>query len=257
MKKIVVCAICLCFIFACSKRHPVKMWMVEPSYRLVLETYPTIEMVQTVNIGEVIARADRYTVSSLSQIALIDPLESSLAHGHEMFQFPGSTFRLFVSTDHDFIIGCRFEVTKPNRGRPADACVVDTNKDGYIDATMFRRYDKRFFERLGFIEDDEEKGPFFPLSKPVKYEMVPHLTEKSDDVFTRKLIFNGYSGGVLRVGYREFSKGLARQAFYEEYTVNISSSDTTRITIRGVDISFQQDGSSGLTYVVHQNFQSS
>jgi len=66
--------------------------------------------------------------------------------------------------------------------------------------------------------------------------------------FTQQLIYSGKSGNIIRITYREFSNNLARPAFSQDLTYDLSESK--RITFRNTVIEVKEATNSFITFVV-------
>lgn len=60
------------------------------------------------------------------------------------------------------------------------------------------------------------------------FEAVETTKKLSDDSFKVELIYTGFDGSNIKVAYREYKNDLARPAFYQDMTYNISKSKTIR-----------------------------
>ncbi len=247
MFRLGVIVIIILIFFGCGP-YPTKRIFPIPTVQTLsinIKTTPDINVVRKINIGDIIAESIE-SASIAENLVLLDNLETKMNFGgsiYPMIKQAGTVFPLFRLPGYNYLCGCK-DQSADSAGLaapPADACVVDMNNDGIIDATMFKRTEY-----------------FYPLSEPVRYKIEPTDSKNnSGKSFVRRLIFNGYSGGVLRIGYREFYEGTARPAFNEEYSLNISKSGATKITIRSVELTVEPKGPSGLKYTAHKGFDHS
>ena len=79
-----------------------------------------------------------------------------------------------------------------------NACLVDDNGDG--------KFDRISSSSLGSAK---------PLAAPAAYHSEQVDLPPVNAGFERQLLYEGYQGGVLKIGYREFSENMARDAFTE------------------------------------------
>lgn len=94
----------------------------------------------------------------------------------------------------------------------ADACWADKDNDGDLDKAGYPRGSSK-------VED-------------VPYETGVQLLEASSDGFRSELVYLGASAGVLRLAYREYVNDMARPAFAQELTYDLSSSGPTTIAFQ-------------------------
>jgi hypothetical protein len=163
--------------------------------------------------------------------------------GHSLIKPEGTMFKIFKHPDRNYLLGCKeFATDGPGifvSGR-GHACVVDTNRDGMIDATMFKNRDR-----------------LFPVEAPVKYKKVSVGKTNKSLKSNRRLIYNGYYAGVLRIKYSEFYMVDYYSDFTEVYSINVSSSESTDITVNTVELTVKPTGESGLTYTIRSGFEPS
>ncbi len=60
------------------------------------------------------------------------------------------------------------------------------------------------------------------------FEPTPTTRRYSPESFKVELLYLGKSGGDIRISYREYKDDIARPAFYQELTYNLSQSDVIR-----------------------------
>ncbi len=77
----------------------------------------------------------------------------------------------------------------------------------------------------------------------------------SSDTFREILVYNGKSGDVINVGYRELSGNLARPAFSNE--INYDLSESMEIGYKEVRIRVLEATNTAIKYVVLRNFNGS
>ena len=71
------------------------------------------------------------------------------------------------------------------------------------------------------------------------------------DVFKQVVTFLGFAGGVLRLSYREFNNDLARPAFTEDYSFEISSFPQA-VAFKDVRMTVYGAGADGLRYRINE-----
>jgi hypothetical protein len=72
--------------------------------------------------------------------------------------------------------------------------------------------------------------------------------------FKRELVYQGAAGGTLRLLYREYVNDLARPAFSQEATYDLSRSGPTLATFKGAQIEVLEAGNAGIRYRVLRGF---
>jgi hypothetical protein len=65
---------------------------------------------------------------------------------------------------------------------------------------------------------------------------------------TQQLIYSGKTGNTIRIAYREFGNNLARQAFSQELTYDLSESKI--IVFRGTQIEVKEATNSSITFII-------
>jgi hypothetical protein len=69
--------------------------------------------------------------------------------------------------------------------------------------------------------------------------------------FSQQLIYSGKTGSTIRIAYREFSSNLARPAFYQELTYDLSESKI--LTFRSTKIEVISATNSEITFSILEN----
>lgn len=90
------------------------------------------------------------------------------------------------------------------------------------------------------------------LPKPVGYE-VSELVVPRSDAFRNELLFQGVSNKVLKLSYREFINDMARPAYFQDVSYDVTALPMT-VTFRSVRIEVIEAGNDGLTYRVKSGF---
>lgn len=96
-------------------------------------------------------------------------------------------------------------------------CFRDANRDGRLEQLHIPG------TRFGAFKMLKSPGP--------RYEESIDLD--STKGFRRELLYDGISGGVVRLGYREFIDSLARPAFQQELTYTLEATGSTEVAFRG------------------------
>lgn len=77
-------------------------------------------------------------------------------------------------------------------------------------------------------------------------------TSVSSQAFEQTLLYNGKVGNTLNIAYREFSAGMARDAFSNEVQYDLSSSEM--IAYKGAQLRVIEADNTSITYEVISNF---
>ena len=75
-----------------------------------------------------------------------------------------------------------------------------------------------------------------------------HFKNASDDSYRQELIYTGQSGDTIHVSYREYRQDMARPAFYQELTYDLSESPN--IVFRSTEIEVLDATNSLIKYKV-------
>jgi hypothetical protein len=90
------------------------------------------------------------------------------------------------------------------------------------------------------------------LQQPAKYE-ISELIVPRTDAFRNELLFQGVSNKVLKLSYREFVNDMARPAYFQDVTYDVTGWPMT-VTFRSVRIEVIEAGNDGVTYRVMSGF---
>lgn len=135
---------------------------------------------------------------------------------------------------------CSLDLFHAGPWRVRALCLIDHDLDG----------------RFGSLHLVEYRPPKqYPID--VGYQLV-HVQTKAPqmDTFRRELVYLGSGGGVLRLAYREYVNGLAREAFGQDATYNIGEGPT-EVTFKGARIEVVRADNTGITYRVLEGFAAS
>ena len=115
-------------------------------------------------------------------------------------------------------------------------CLVDTKGDQTFDTATFAH-------RTGD----------FPLEKPVPYSVeTQEITEVAQDKFQIEILYQGMSKGEVKISYREFYKGIARPAFTQDVTYELSSDGTAVVGFKGMRLKVLKATGQSIEYVLEQ-----
>lgn len=121
--------------------------------------------------------------------------------------------------------------------RNVRGCLVDTRNVQAFDSAMFPGY-----------------AAYFPLSNPVPYDTKARneTTVENRDDFYVDVLYQGVSKGEVKISYREFSSGLARPAFTQDVTYELSKDGTATIGFKGMRIKVLKATGESIEYILEQ-----
>lgn len=91
------------------------------------------------------------------------------------------------------------------------------------------------------------------MKQPVAYAKVPPISvPDAAGAFRQALSYMGVSGNTLRLSYREFVNDMARPAFTEEVTFNLSGKYPETVAYKDVSIDVLGVDNAGLRYIVRK-----
>jgi hypothetical protein len=106
------------------------------------------------------------------------------------------------------------------------------------------------FDRVWIARYLESTGTFD--IQPIRYASSKDIAGGG---FKSELLYEGVSGGTLRLSYREYIDSLARPAFQQELTYTLSPTPPTDIAFRGVRISVDAADKNSIRYRVLSGFR--
>jgi hypothetical protein len=118
------------------------------------------------------------------------------------------------------------------------ACFVDPTGNGQLESVLAKPGMVLFEKAIG---------------STVRYE-VSELIVPRQNAFRNELLFQGSSNKTLRLSYREFVNDMARPAFFQDVSYDMTALPMT-VTFRSVRIEVIGAGNDGLTYRVLSGFQ--
>lgn len=118
------------------------------------------------------------------------------------------------------------------------ACFVDRKNNGALDEV------KVASDVIWWSSD---------LASPLTYA-VSEIVVPRQDAMKRELIYQGVSKEVLRLTYREYFNDMARPAYFQDITYDVSTFPT-EITFKSVRLRILNAGNKGIEYQVLSGFQ--
>lgn len=132
-----------------------------------------------------------------------------------------------IQTDRKKFIACGAKGSTP--------CLQDDDVDGVFDQWSVDNRTKAFRLKLG-----------------IPYTKVKLLSPPSSNDFRWTVTYLGVSNDGLKLSYREFSDGFARQAFTEDYSVPLGAKFPQVVSVKGVRFEVKSVDGAGLRYRVLQ-----
>lgn len=196
-----------------------------------------------------------YPTTSLSTKVEISPslgMETSATAGSVMFE--RSAMPVLAAVEIAAATSFRF-----NGNVPAGSILAISQDDKHMTACQ-REYE---YEPIcltdknldGAFESVNTWAGLFPskLNPPIAYTRGKTLpATDAGKAFKQTLIYLGMSGPTLRLSYREFVNDMARPAFTEEVTFNLSGKYPETVAYKDIVIDVLGAGNSGLSYVIRK-----
>lgn len=191
---------------------------------------PKVGVLAKREVGESLLRRGISSVTRTSVVTVLDVASSTMDLGHTLNVAAGTTGPLQYRSDNSLPMMCA------RTNGAIIACLVDTDKDGLFDQSMFASRDK-----------------YFPLAAPVRYKIASteRVVEDSAD-FHVDVLYQGLTKGEVKISFREFKGGLARPAFTQDVSYELEKDGTTIIAFKGMRIKVLKATSMDISYVVEK-----
>lgn len=228
VKLLLVFMLMLLFVGGCASIQTVS----SPKHRIGHAV--ELNELSTANVGDVIfSQFDYYSTEGAVMINSF-----SKAVGLGSVKVPAGEFLLEVRIDEKKAY-CTEHLTyvDPLVGPYKTSCYFDTD-------------DNKRFEKLWVA----------PGALPFTYDISPEIPYKITEIhtgsqgFKYELLYNGISGNVIHLSYREFIDNLIRPAFQQDITYTIKDEKPTVINFRGVKIEVLSVGNNEIQYRVLSGF---
>lgn len=196
----------------------------------------------TRGMGEVIYATGMQATEKTTTVRFLNSGRAEMDAGHHLALMEGQVEVLQMRTSNGHRAVCRPTGGSGNvamiatGGGRAIGCAVDQDGDGQFDFAMFQQYEREF-AFVPKVRYAVEKVTESPLAQP-------------RDVVQRRLVYQGVQGGTLRLSYREFINGLARDAFTQELTYSLDAQGRAEVGFQGLRIRVLSAGNSSIQYVV-------
>lgn len=168
---------------------------------------PDVGSIQNISPGE--SLIEQYNVAMKPAIKLYEDIQhEGLNHSKVcVYEIKAGTYELVGASKHGLLY------SKPNGLRQ----IVTTAKiDRFVDGGLYIAKDKK---RLGIYNQSSQYME--PIEHNIKIE--PVITyHHSEANYKRQIIYTGRSGNTLHLEYREFLNDMARPAFSQELTFDVS-----------------------------------
>jgi hypothetical protein len=199
---------------------------------------PAINTQATCAVGENMFTQYRKT-ATIRTIAVLSEDAEAMIGDNPIHLNSGDSAEVRKPTESMAVLACIFRNDIP--GKSQKLCLAD--KDG----------DHRF-DVVSVAYDDRE----FALKGPASFQIKDETSfDFGSDSFKREVLYQGTSQGVLRLSVREFSGGLARPAFTQDVTYDLSKEGPTEIAFRELRVKVLKATATDINYVVEQPFRTS
>lgn len=198
---------------------------------------PKVGVTAKREVGESLLKKGVSTTTSKSNVTLLDEASSSMDLGHKLYVAAGTTGVLQRRSDSGLPMMC---VNTSGAGLIATGvaigCLVDTDRDGKFDQSMFAARDR-----------------YFPLAAPVRYKLdTTQLEVENSADFQVDVLYQGLSKGEVKISYREFKGGLARPAFTQDVAYELDKDGSGMIAFKGMRIKVLKATREDITYIVEK-----
>lgn len=208
--------------------------VISPTKKFI--SIPEVGVEMTANLGDFLLRqgyymtSDGIEVTELSRAKLDGSFKCFLIH-------PGKYARVGLGDDLDY-----FSIVEGIGKVSYEGSICSAQNPPKFLAVNRRSGKLAVIDGIGqFVQADS--SPF------IRTEVV--VASESD--FQRVLIYNGKRGENIQVGYREFSRNLARPAFSNEISYDLSESSL--VGYKEARIRIIEATNSTITYVVEKGFE--
>ena len=211
----------------------------------LIDTKPIVfplNQVRTSEVGEATYEQGEATVTRERKAKILAPVTANLELGHSLKLATGAGGPLLTRSEGGepalcfATSGVGQAVTIMSASGVTIACLVDTDKDGTFDYSMFATREK-----------------YFDLPHKVPYSVtVEEKAAERKGALRVDFIYQGFARGVLRFSYREFRDGLARPAFTQDLTYEADSDGKAVIGFKGMRMQVLKATNQNVTYIVER-----
>lgn len=192
---------------------------------------PSLEVRATARVGDTIYRQYAYTKTNMT--TLQDGYSSSI--GLAKIEAPKGTILTKASALGRHAL-CTAQPTYFALGEARPVCFFDDDGDGKLEKVWI----------VGTLATFVYEAP------QLAYEQ--REVAQAARGFSKELIYQGREGLILKVAYREHLNDLARPAFSQDLSYEMSKSGPTEIVFRNVELTVTEVGNNKIAYVVHTEF---
>ncbi|WP_338761133.1 hypothetical protein [Massilia sp. METH4] len=201
---------------------------------------PAIGEASTAATGDNLYNEHPVTSKRTVTVTLEQPAQSTMELGHSI-DLPAGKQGVLAKTAGGHPAVCFFRITKPGVGGTAAACLVDTDRDGALDSSMFLN-----------------RARYFPLSSPAKYSTAKSESKviSGEPTLKREILYQGVSKGTVRLSFREFMNDMARPAFTQDILYDLEPDGTATVVFKGLRMKILKATGTSIKYVVEKPFAS-
>ncbi len=199
--------------------------------------------VRTAEVGDSIYEHGDKTSTKTRTARLLAPVTTTLDLGHSLNLAAGAGGPLLTRSEGGEpalcfpTTGVGQAVTLMSGSTGATiACLIDVDKDGKFDYSMFSTREK-----------------YFELSAKTPYSTaIVESSAEAKGTLRVDFLFQGFARGVLRFSYREFRDGIARPAFTQDLTYEAEANGAATIGFKGMRLKVIGADNQKITYVVER-----
>lgn len=198
---------------------------------------PQLNLVVERSVGETIY--ETYDYSQLSGARLRDAAKVDSLNLH--WGLPAGEFLPAFSDSPQVKVFCTatliFHI--PLSHKSSRVCLQDRNSDGAFD-----------YWTAPEGPSDSRLGTWMALDKPIPFQDAQGTSTAGSNGFRRELIYEGVSGNVVDILYREFVNDLARPAFQQDLHYTLQSPGPTEVSFRSARVRIHSADNNAIRYEV-------
>jgi hypothetical protein len=116
------------------------------------------------------------------------------------------------------------------------ACLADRDNDGK-------------FDQAGTVNAYSAVVNKASIDSPVLYKLTDELASEGQGS-KYELVYQGVSGNIVQISYREYSQNLARPAYQQDLRYTLNEIGDTEVSFRDLRILIHTAGNNGIEYTV-------
>lgn len=198
---------------------------------------PQLNLVAERSVGETIY--ETYDYSQLSGARLSDAAKVDSLNLH--WGLPAGEFLPAFSDSPQAKVFCTATpiLHIPLSHNSSRVCLQDRNSDGAFD---------HWTAPEG--PSDSRLGTWMALDKPLPFQDAQGTSTAGGNGFRSELIYEGVSGNVVNILYREFVNDLARPAFQQDLHYTLQSPGPTEVSFRSARVRIHSADNNAIRYEV-------